>query len=441
MKNTAERIEQISKSIVEAETRKDTPKYTLRPWRGSHIVQDIIRLDIDCVRYRLNNYRTKKQQLEYLKRNKDLPKDLFEDPESEQAQKSQEEILLEMISNNKDFVKDLKTRKQVDPIIITYDGFIVNGNRRIAALKSIGERGVDCVVLPSDASSKDIYEIEQEYQISKDFKEPYDWINELLNINDGIVLFDISLDQMAKSLRIEKKEVESRIRMLKLIEQFLDWKDASNSYDDHKISDAEEIFRQLEKALKKADFRGNLDEQVELKQIVFSLIEDRPKEGRLYGHVMGVINNFDEVKARIVSMYKDNLDEDTEADPDDNSDQAEEDIEKPETDLIDEIIDDEESNDGEDKIITNIFESPSNENVSSEDVVNVVEDIKDSYKIKNSKEALFNGVSDSLRKLQSLSVQDISTKLSDTEKMLNQIKVKADDLIEQIKDKGKGNQH
>jgi len=101
--------------------------------------------------------------------------------------------------------EDLKSRGQDQPAIITYDGYLVNGNRRTAALKFLGERYIDCVVLPEDTSPKDIYELEQRLQISEDFKEDYHWINELRNIRRGIEdkRFEYSENEMAKNLGVD----------------------------------------------------------------------------------------------------------------------------------------------------------------------------------------------------------------------------------------------
>ena len=116
---------------------------------------------------------------------------MFSDPESKLAQETQEKILNSMVLDKKDFLNDLRTRKQVEPAIITYDGYIINGNRRTAALKHLGEEYITCVVLPEDATKQEIYELEQEMQLAREFKEPYHWINELKNIKRGATDFNL----------------------------------------------------------------------------------------------------------------------------------------------------------------------------------------------------------------------------------------------------------
>ena len=91
-----------------------------------------------------------------------------------------------MVLSSKDFIQDLINRGQERPAIISYDGYLVNGNRRTAALRYIETSYVDCVVLPENFNKKEIFDLELDLQLSQDFKEPYHWINELIDIEQGI---------------------------------------------------------------------------------------------------------------------------------------------------------------------------------------------------------------------------------------------------------------
>ncbi len=214
------RIEQIRKSLDIAKSGQ-IATYTVRPWRNSELVCTIITVHSTFLRYRIDNSRTTIQQLAYLRNHPELPTDLFEDTESTLTQNAQEKILLDLVLNKKDFLVDLEARGQVEPAIITFDGYILNGNRRTAALKHTGVSYIKCVVLPEDSTSQELYELEQELQLAKEFKEPYHWINELNNIRKGVVMYKLSAEQQAKTLRLNnKKDVEIRLRRLDLIDLF-----------------------------------------------------------------------------------------------------------------------------------------------------------------------------------------------------------------------------
>ena len=201
-----------------------------------------------------------------------------------------------MVLDKKDFLNDLRTRKQVEPAIITYDGYIINGNRRTAALKHLGEEYITCVVLPEDATKQEIYELEQEMQLAREFKEPYHWINELKNIKRGATDFNLNPEQQAKRLRSTKNDVEAKLRMLDLIDLFLFWKDIQGQHDYEKLNDTEQIFIELEKAQRNQSFKRDPIKYDQLKKAVFGLIENRPSEGRLYGKVSELIKRFEKIR-------------------------------------------------------------------------------------------------------------------------------------------------
>ena len=299
------RIEQIKKSLQSAKGGQNIATYTVRPWRNSELVCPIITVHANFLRYRIDNSRTTIQQLAYLRNHPELSPDLFDDPESSLTQNAQEKILLEMVLNKKDFVSDLEIRGQVEPAIITFDGYILNGNRRTAALKYTGVTYIKCVVLPEDSTSQELYELEQELQLAKEFKEPYHWINELNNIRKGALLYKLSAEQQAKTLRLNnKKDIEIRLRRLDLIDSFLSWKGLNGHYDYEKFDDTEQVFMDLEKALRSQNFKKDIEKQDDLKKAIFGLIENKPKKGRVYDYVGDLIRKIDQLRTEMLNYKK-----------------------------------------------------------------------------------------------------------------------------------------
>ncbi|MCK6463063.1 MAG: hypothetical protein L6Q29_04605 [Candidatus Pacebacteria bacterium] len=419
MKDHKQRIEYLRKALkVANEDTTNQNIYTIKNWKGKPLHKKVISVDIDYLMFRIDNSRTEIQQLRYLRENPTLPKSLFDDPESSKAQDAQEFILIEMIkAKGKDFLEDLRLRGQDEAAIVTYDGYLVNGNRRVAALRFLGERYIDCVILPEDATPRDIYALEQELQISQDFKEEYHWINELTNIRRGLVdkRYAYKEIEIAKRLRMNVSEIKTKMRMLELIDSFLNWKNISKQYDYSKLDEAEQIFIQLEKAIKK--YKNDEKKMNELKNAVFHLIEEKPSKGRLYGYVMDLIRNFDQVYSRMTVALT----------PQNYSKSLEDQQQVINGNILDTILE------GEVVDKHEIFGDSKEAAKISSILVEKIADIKAEYKEKKNAEAVYESVSTALRELQGLVIDNDTAKIESIESKLNQIIYVANDLLKQVK--------
>src|SRR5690606_12464757 len=77
---------------------------------------------------------------------------------------------------------------QREPILISSSGIVVNGNRRLSAMRellrkadgSVDERftNIRCAVLPPDVSRDEIDDIEADLQARPQTKLDYDWIGD-----------------------------------------------------------------------------------------------------------------------------------------------------------------------------------------------------------------------------------------------------------------------
>lgn len=416
MKTREERIEHIRRVHKSANDDNSLKNYyTIKHWRGKPLYKKIIQIDSEFLMFRIENSRTEIQQLAYIRKN-GLSKDFFTDPESVHAQQAQEDILLEMIRlRGKDLLEDLRIRKQEDACIITYDGYLVNGNRRTAALKSLNERYIDCIVLPEDTTPKDIYYLEQQLQISQDFREEYHWINELKNIRKGIEdsRFEFSEKELATNLRLDLKELRVKLRMLDLIDSFLIWKNKPGEYDYPKLDDTEEIFRQLEKAIKK--YSKDQFKREELQKAVFSLIEERPTTGRLYDYVMELFRSFDQVREKLLVEKIPEKKPEKQANGSDS-----------EHSLLDEILEDEQIEDNE------VFGEHEEAEETSSKLIEAIADVKAENKEKRDSEATYEGVSAALRELQGLVIDEDTAKVGSIKNKLEQIISAANRLLGDI---------
>jgi hypothetical protein len=192
------------------------------PFRGETIALRRIRIETGFPLYRIQSGRTHRAQSAYLERHPQLGKNFFDDPEEPVVQKAQHEILLKMITE-RELAKDLKERGQRAPLVLTFDGYVVDGNRRLAALREAKEQYTEAVVLPEDAQSNEIYETEIELQMQRETKAPYDWIDQAVHIEYGINVLGEGADVVAKRMRMTKEAVTEELHKLELVRMYLTW--------------------------------------------------------------------------------------------------------------------------------------------------------------------------------------------------------------------------
>jgi hypothetical protein len=125
--------------------------------------------------------------------------------------------------------KDLLLHGQIDPGIITFDGAIINANRRAAILTTLftetNESRFEYLKvgrLPENVDEKDLWRIEAGLQFGKDFRLQYGPVNELLKLKEGGDR-GLSAQEISGSLlgRFSPEKVEEKLEILKLMEMYL----------------------------------------------------------------------------------------------------------------------------------------------------------------------------------------------------------------------------
>lgn len=415
MKEKTERIEYIKTAHEAAINDKNNNNwYSIKNWRNDTLYRKIISIDIDNVIFRIENSRTEVQQLAYIHKH-GLPENFFDDPESSKVQEAQEKILIDMIKSKKetgmDFLEDLRIRGQDDPAIITYDGILVNGNRRTAALKFLKERYIKCVILPEDARPRDIYILEQQLQITQDFREDYHWINELRNIRKGLddKRLKLTEEEVAENLRLDEGELKEKMFMLELVDSFLLWRKIPNQYDYALLNDANQIFIELEKARRNRTFRNDSVKYNDLKNAIFTLLESKPKSRSVYYYVSNLIKNFDQIRARLIPKP-------TESGPATNSGST-----------LDQLIDA-----GKEEVRPILFNNFDSAAENSKLLTETVADVRAENKEKEDAEYVYDSVSNALRQLTGLTIDQETAKVQSVKSKLEEILIISSDLIKQI---------
>lgn len=191
---------------------------------------DVIRLPLDHLCYNIRNGRFAAELHEF-----EASEGLRLEPEKKpkDAEKIEELLLTDKTKTERTewLRKDLVRVGQLYPATITYDGSIINGNRRAAILSNLfRETGdekysyLEAVRLPPDVSSKDLWRFEAGFQLAVELKADYGPVNELLKIKEGIE-YGLPLQEIALTLggdnTIEK--VKQKLRVLTLIEDYLNY--------------------------------------------------------------------------------------------------------------------------------------------------------------------------------------------------------------------------
>ncbi len=293
----------ILKERVEAAARDGQRRTFDVPFRGKPLALLRIRVETDFPLYRIQSGRTHRAQAAYLDKHPQLPKDFFSDPEDPKVQRAQHEILRGMI-DEKDLSTDLRQRGQLAPIVLTKDGYVVDGNRRVAALRERKEEYVDGVVLPPDAQSLEIYETEIELQMQRETKAPYIWIDQALHIEYGIKELNEKPEQVARRMRLREEDINRELEKLLLVRQYLAWLGEDGKY--HKVPSAggghmEQAFQDMVQRFSSATLKRKREaERRVIRNACFQAI--RQEEG--YQQIRNIIKHISQNTTRIVQKLR-----------------------------------------------------------------------------------------------------------------------------------------
>ena len=127
---------------------------------------------------------------------------------------------------------------QLNAGVLTHKGVLVNANTRRCAFEDLGIGYIDVVVLPQDASEKEITDLELELQMERDVKQEYTFTARLLFIKDLVVGRGMSAEEVGLKLeraladtpsgRKKAREIiEQEMRLLRLIREVVSASDGA----------------------------------------------------------------------------------------------------------------------------------------------------------------------------------------------------------------------
>lgn len=234
------REELIAKALA---TPSGGPEETYDVFPGTKTDLPKVRLPIGLPVYRMANGRTSIEQIQYIKVAEIKDPDFFaKGEEREDAQAAQHEILAKLARDGSESVtvimKVLRETLQTHPIWITARGVVINGNRRLAAMRELYAEDpakfaryatVECAVLPN-LTPEQIEELEIRIQVAPETKLPYGWIHDCLLIEKRLRTKK-GEKYVADLLRRKPNDVKAAISALSEVNIYLkDWKGAPGDY-------------------------------------------------------------------------------------------------------------------------------------------------------------------------------------------------------------------
>ncbi len=204
---------------------KSEPRESLPlPWRGHQQLFQVVDLELDVPLLNTKSHRLR-SELESDPRGEWVLKD----PWTEKAQEVVAELLHKPEAEYERLKENLKKEGQRQAGVITRQGVLFNANRRVVALRDLGDpkkRWIRVAVLPEDAEPKELAQLELQLQLQEELKTEYSLTAELLFIEDLARDYGFTDEQIAMTLRWSTKkgtpdgsEVAQRRRILALIRE------------------------------------------------------------------------------------------------------------------------------------------------------------------------------------------------------------------------------
>ena len=249
------------RKLIAQDVGASTKTHPFHEYQNRKTDLPLIRMDISVPIYRMKNFRTRTAQMKYI-HDGGKSVDFFSvGQENESAQQAQHEILVQFARQGRaesvsPIFEELQTEEQQEPLLITATGIVVNGNRRLAAMRELFTESsnehrsfshVDCAVLPESVTPDEIREIEVRLQMRPETKLPYSWVNEGLAIQE-LLVDGKKFDQIAALMKKRKKEVETAAQALTEADIYLkDCLRAPGEYQ--RVEESKQLFSDLAKAL------------------------------------------------------------------------------------------------------------------------------------------------------------------------------------------------
>jgi len=275
----------ITEQQRQSENRWDT--WDLYPGRQESL--KIVILPISMPLYRMANGRTKSEQMQ-LVQDQDFDETFFgAGQENEAVQQIQHDLLVRLSKESADGTGDsiydvLLKNPQKEPLLISPSGVVLNGNRRLAAMRDIQSASpaqfmnlthVICAVLPQLTPQQEI-DLELKLQMSQNFKLEYSWVDEALMIEEAKKYHTVA--ELCEMMSKTKQHINMMSRALQEAELYLQVKEKRpHSYG--LVQKKFQLFKDLQKFTKEV-----AESKAQAIRYVAWYLSDGNLEDRLYSY-------------------------------------------------------------------------------------------------------------------------------------------------------------
>lgn len=209
----------------------------------------VFRVANDVPKFRIENGRIMSRVMK-LQSDPETAK-ILSQPTSDAAQKLLETELL-ALAQEANLMKTIqKMGYQAEPLLLTYDGIVVNGNRRLSILKKldIGNGYVDVCRLPQSTTREEIQLIELTLQMDNPGKAQYSWINQLLTVSHNLHM-GLTREQIRNAMPGQSDaDIKKLIDTIDVVDKFLERQGTPGDYSS--IGEDKYFFDELQKGLTK----------------------------------------------------------------------------------------------------------------------------------------------------------------------------------------------
>ena len=133
---------------------------------------------------------------------------------------------------NKKTKIDIFNNGQLKVGIITRDGIVIDGNRRVMLLNQIDKYDYfETVILPTtvEENKREIRKLETSYQMGEDKKLDYKPIEKYLTIKDSILEGD-KIEEIAEWMGESESKIKEWINIMKIMDDYLDYLEYNGYY-------------------------------------------------------------------------------------------------------------------------------------------------------------------------------------------------------------------
>jgi hypothetical protein len=234
-------------------------------------------------------------------------------PEKKEDAKKIRNLLWNLnVNESKLTYQDIQQRGQWKPGIITEDGFVIDGNRRMSIISKLFDdtsqdefKFIKVGRLTGNVEDKDLWKLEAGIQLGKEEIVRYGPMNELLKLEEAKSL-GISNDEIAKTLYgfDDVKEIELKLDRLELIKKYLIF---LRDEDNFKQAESKvEHFKELQKIIKTAkDMQLEPDTKIAIRKAVFCLINQDIQHMELRKIEKMIKRELDQALEYIISLSED----------------------------------------------------------------------------------------------------------------------------------------